>query len=536
MNSRRAVHAAHEPTADMNNITSVLSATQALPDPGAAGGTESSAGTAGTFSQLLAQFSPAPPAAAPLNESANSASADGINTGSPPATPTMSSAERAKTANTDEANEAPAVDPSLVAALLGQMQAPYAMLTPAQPAPAPAGESAGTATSLAIGGTSSDGLTATSNNLSTLTVPSETSLLNSAAGDADLLATSATRTDSPAPGSATKPSADAPSSTLNAAAIAAMTSAEALGAETPAPTAPNALTVTTDKAARPAVIDPMAAATLAQAAAATGAQLSPSLRKDLSTPVADETEMPSISAVDREDQENPGRSPSLAHSFPQPFASPLNTPATPVDISTAGSETDTAVTLPPILTAMAPMETKSQVFDLKQKIDTVNEASATGFALPAAHVKADNAVPQVAIAAYLDSPEWKPAFASSVKVLVDDGISAATLQLNPAEFGPIDVRIVMNDKRADVTFLVSNPDANAALQSALPELREQLARGGIELGQTSVGAHTQNPRQPGDTPRRQSQGSPDALEATSPVRPAGALAPSPTTGRIDTFA
>lgn len=525
MNSRRAVHAAHEPTADMNNITSVLSVTQALPEPSAAGGTESSAGTAGTFSQLLAQFSPAPPAAAPLNDAANSGNADGINTGSPPATPSMSSAERAKTANTDEANEAPAVDPSLVAALLGQMQAPYAMLTPAQPASALAGESAGTATALAIGGTPSDGLTAATNNLSTLTVPSETPLLNSAAGYADLLATNAT-----------KPSADASSNPLNAAAIAAMSSAEAGGTEIPAPTAPNALTVTTDKAARPAVIDPMAAATLAQAAAATGAQLSPSLRKDLSTTVADETETPSISAVDREDQENPGRSPSLAQSLIQPFASPLNTPATPVDTSSAGSETDSAVALPPVLTAMAPMENKSQVSDLKDKIDLINETSATGFALPAAHVKVDNAVPQVAIAAYLDSPEWKPAFASSVKVLVDDDISAATLQLNPAEFGPIDVRIVMNDKRADVTFLVSNPDANAALQSALPELREQLARGGIELGQTSVGAHTQNPRQPGDTPRRQSHGSPDALEATSPVRPASTLAPSPTTGRIDTFA
>jgi flagellar hook-length control protein FliK len=116
----------------------------------------------------------------------------------------------------------------------------------------------------------------------------------------------------------------------------------------------------------------------------------------------------------------------------------------------------------------------------------------------------------VSIAPRLASPEWQPAFANSVKLLVNEGASAATLQLNPAEFGPIDVRIVVSDQRADISFMVAHPDANAAIQSSLAELRDQLARSGIQLGQASVGAHPQHPREPAPMPRRVAAANPAA--------------------------
>lgn len=138
----------------------------------------------------------------------------------------------------------------------------------------------------------------------------------------------------------------------------------------------------------------------------------------------------------------------------------------------------------------------------------------------------------VNIAPRMDTPEWQPAFARSVKMLVSDGTPAASLQLNPAEFGPIEVRIVINDRRADISFLVTNPNADAALQSALPELRDQLARSGIQLGQTSVGTQAQDQRQPANTPRRE----PAANLANAPA--AGPVLPSRprSTSQIDTFA
>lgn len=141
-------------------------------------------------------------------------------------------------------------------------------------------------------------------------------------------------------------------------------------------------------------------------------------------------------------------------------------------------------------------------------------------------------VTTLSIAPRMDTPEWQPAFARSVKMLVSDGTPAASLQLNPAEFGPIEVRIVINDRRADISFLVTNPNADAALQSALPELRDQLARSGIQLGQTSVGTQAQDHRQPADTPRREPAANPTNAPAAGPVLPSRPRS----TSQIDTFA
>lgn len=158
------------------------------------------------------------------------------------------------------------------------------------------------------------------------------------------------------------------------------------------------------------------------------------------------------------------------------------------------------------------------------------------FVIPASAAAANpvrgDPVTSLNIAPRMDTPEWQPAFARSVKMLVSDGTPAASLQLNPAEFGPIEVRIVINDRRADISFLVTNPNADAALQSALPELRDQLARSGIQLGQTSVGTQAQDHRQPADTPRREPAANPTNAPAAGPVLPSRPRS----TSQIDTFA
>lgn len=141
--------------------------------------------------------------------------------------------------------------------------------------------------------------------------------------------------------------------------------------------------------------------------------------------------------------------------------------------------------------------------------------------------------PQLTIAPRLDTPEWKTAFAGGVRLLVQEGANSASLQLNPAELGPIDVRIQVTDQRADISFLVKSSDANAAIQSALSDLREQLARSGIELGQTNVGNQREHAQHPSHTPWR-------GNAQTAPVLPlADASQPAPqqrASGQIDTFA
>ena len=180
--------------------------------------------------------------------------------------------------------------------------------------------------------------------------------------------------------------------------------------------------------------------------------------------------------------------------------------------------------------APAPGNARGRTPQREQTVDPIGLAAAPTLAGNVA-TPADSGMPSVNLTPRLDTPEWKPAFASGVRTLVQDGVNSASLQLNPAELGPIDVRIVLTEQRADISFLVKNGDANSAIQAALPDLRDQLARSGIQLGQTSVGGQRQEARAFGDEPRRNPAPRTDAIGAatTAPPRPRA-------TGQIDTFA
>lgn len=72
--------------------------------------------------------------------------------------------------------------------------------------------------------------------------------------------------------------------------------------------------------------------------------------------------------------------------------------------------------------------------------------------------------------------------------LHESGVQEARLQLHPRELGSVDIRIRIEGQAASVWFGADHPGARAALEAALPQLRERLAGEGLQLGQTSVGS------------------------------------------------
>jgi flagellar hook-length control protein FliK len=92
------------------------------------------------------------------------------------------------------------------------------------------------------------------------------------------------------------------------------------------------------------------------------------------------------------------------------------------------------------------------------------------------------------------------------------------------------VRITLSEHRADLAFAVSGPEAKAAIQQALPQLRELLAETGLQLGDATFGDH--RPEDQGDTAGGDMHARGDrAATAAAPValRPAAA-------GLVDTYA
>jgi len=125
----------------------------------------------------------------------------------------------------------------------------------------------------------------------------------------------------------------------------------------------------------------------------------------------------------------------------------------------------------------------------------------------------DTALPfQAELRAALGSSEFAPALGTQLSVLVRDGIEHAQLKLNPAEMGPIEVRIRLDGSQAQVDFSASQAGTRQALQDAVPALASALRESGLTL--TGGGVFDQ-PREPRGEARQQARQGTTGLSDTT---------------------
>jgi flagellar hook-length control protein FliK len=115
-------------------------------------------------------------------------------------------------------------------------------------------------------------------------------------------------------------------------------------------------------------------------------------------------------------------------------------------------------------------------------------SAAPGPAGPAAGAEVRVASTQVATP--FGRPEWPHAMNERVTWLVGQRMQSADIQLNPAQLGPVEVRITVRNDEATLLFNAHSGAVREAIQAALPRLGEMLAQGGLSLGQVSVGAES----------------------------------------------
>lgn len=105
----------------------------------------------------------------------------------------------------------------------------------------------------------------------------------------------------------------------------------------------------------------------------------------------------------------------------------------------------------------------------------------------APHIAARHDVP---MQSPVGSQSWGNELASRIVMIATDGVQSASVRLSPEHLGPLDIRIAVRDGDAAVTFGASHADTRAALEQALPRLRELLAAQGLNLAESSVSDHT----------------------------------------------
>lgn len=81
----------------------------------------------------------------------------------------------------------------------------------------------------------------------------------------------------------------------------------------------------------------------------------------------------------------------------------------------------------------------------------------------------------------LGSAQWGSQIFQRVAWLTGHGIAAAEIHLNPAELGPMQVRVDQRQDSATVVFTSHNSSTREAIEASLPRLRELFSEQGMEL-------------------------------------------------------
>jgi flagellar hook-length control protein FliK len=113
--------------------------------------------------------------------------------------------------------------------------------------------------------------------------------------------------------------------------------------------------------------------------------------------------------------------------------------------------------------------------------------ASTGATVASTVVKVD--VPTLDILPSLQSKAWNNVLSSRVVWMAREGIQQAALKLNPANLGPVEVRLNIQNEQANITFIAQNPATRDALEQALPRLRESFMENGLELANADVSDH-----------------------------------------------
>ena len=223
-----------------------------------------------------------------------------------------------------------------------------------------------------------------------------------------------------------------------------------------------------------------------------------------------------------------GATPPARDSNASRAAAPLEVQA--LRVATAVATNAPTATAPPT----APLQAvASEQKDTLSTTQTASAAMPTALALaamPAAPKAIEAALPTAILPAPIDTPAFAPALATQLRWWANDGVQQAQLLLNPAEMGPVTVKIVIDGRDARIDFSADMAATRSAIEAALPVLAAALDDSGLKL--SGGGVHDGSAQRQsswhdrGVTHRTPGAGSADAGDALT-----GAGAPTAAAGR-----
>lgn len=88
----------------------------------------------------------------------------------------------------------------------------------------------------------------------------------------------------------------------------------------------------------------------------------------------------------------------------------------------------------------------------------------------------------------VNAQNWSDELSQKIVWFSGRNINAAEMHLNPAELGPIDVKISVQNEVTTVTFNVNNTSVKDLLESSVVRLREMMEANGVNVGEVNIDA------------------------------------------------
>ena len=102
------------------------------------------------------------------------------------------------------------------------------------------------------------------------------------------------------------------------------------------------------------------------------------------------------------------------------------------------------------------------------------------------HARTDTNTASGELRSPVGSAAWNDELGTQLSWMTHQGIDSASLRLSPEHLGPVEVRISVQNGDASVWFGANHASTRAALEQALPRLREMFASQGLTLSDSGV--------------------------------------------------
>ena len=178
------------------------------------------------------------------------------------------------------------------------------------------------------------------------------------------------------------------------------------------------------------------------------------------------------------------------HALPPAMAAdPSSMTATPASLPLP---VDAAAVAPPLLADLDALLRRQEGADAEAPAPFA-PASSTGNAGAALGLARTSVVnPMGAPSADLRGDDFAETVGSRLLWMAEQKIGHAHIRINPAELGPVEIRMRLDGERVHADFSSGQAEVRQALESSLPRLREMLASQGFALGQAGVGDQGQS--------------------------------------------